>query len=282
MQKKVSLMIAFLSMVLFIPMVALSENYPIFVADNTVHGLYYWTGAYDAEEDIVSEEESITIRSLVLPSDMQWFNGYYNYQFETLEKYIVDESSLFLTCIDGVLFTKDMKYLLAYPRNKSCTEYTIPSGVVGIAENAFSGNSNLQVVTFSDDVERIGCSVFSGCSALNTINLNSSLSCIEDRAFEYCRNLTELQCPDKLKVIGYRAFYMTELSQITLNDGLVCIMGEAFFTHRFGNVEIFLPETVIYLERTVFSSDENITILSSKYSHHSHLSLDGVTVIKAP
>lgn len=278
--RKIALVtLVLLSIVPFVSITALSEGYPIFVPDNTSPGLYYWTGTLEAEEDIVSEEECEAIKSLVLPSDMQWFDGYYNYQLEALEEYIVDDSSQFLTCIDGVLFTKDMKTLLAYPRNKSCTEYTIPNGVVSIGENAFAGNCHLEVVTFSDDVVWICGDAFSGCSALNTINLNNALSCIEDRAFELCQNLTELRCPDELKIIGYHAFYMSGLSKITLNDGLTCIMSEAFFTHCFGEAKIILPNTLLYLDRTAFSPDEDITIIISKATHHPILVLDGVTTI---
>lgn len=282
MHKAICLIIVLVSIVCIVPLTALSDNYPIFLPDSTIPGLYYWTSENQVEEDIASEAESEAIKSLVLPSNLQWLDGYHNVHLEALEQYIVEESSPFLACIDGVLFTKDRKTLLAYPRNKSCEEYEIPEGVIGIGKNAFAQNAHLRTVTFSEDVEWIGQDAFSGCSALKTINLNSALTCIEDRAFAYCQNLTELRCPDALKVIGFQAFYMSGLSNVMLNDGLVCIMGEAFFTHCFGKAEIFMPKTVLYVERTIFSEDEEITILTSRYAYHSHLILDGATITETP
>jgi len=280
--KKPFLVIIVLLIIFIVPISALSEGYPTFVPDPQTPGAYYWTGPNEVEEDIATEEEAKTIRTLVLPADMQFYNGYYNYQLEALEEYKVDDTSPFLTCIDGVLFTKDMQILLAYPRNKSCSDYTIPIGVTGVAENAFAGNPYLQVVTFSDDVKWVEHSAFSNCGLLRMIKLNNALSCIGDKAFEYCNNLTELKCPNGLRVIGYRAFYMSGLSNITLNDGLTCVMGEAFFTHHFGNAEISLPETVLYIDRTAFSPDENITILTSNFSYHSRLHIDGVSDVRIP
>ena len=103
-------------------MSALSGDYPIFVPNPEAPGEYYRTGPNEAEEDIAAEEESEAIRTLVLPSDMQFYNGSYNRQLEAMEEYRVDDNSAYLACPDGVLFTKDMKILLAYPGNRSCTE----------------------------------------------------------------------------------------------------------------------------------------------------------------
>ena len=256
--------------------IASCDNYPIFIQDQTNHDLYYWNGSVQPdEEDITTKEESMSIKTLVLPENLKWFSGY-NAQFEALEEYIVDESSPFLRSIDGVLFTKDMRVLLAYPRGKTCSEYQIPNGVIRIAESAFEGNTHLQDITLSEDVKWICRSAFSSCSALKKINLNEKLSCIEDRAFEYCRSLKEFNCPENLKIIGYHAFYMSSLNKLTLNDGLVCVMGEAFFTHCFDEAEIFLPASILYFDRTVFSADEKITIISASYSDQSIYIMDGV------
>lgn len=250
-----------LLVILILPAGALSADYPTFVPDATTVGVYYWTGPTEVEEDLASEEESKAIRTLILPSDMQSFNGYYNYQLEALEEYRVDDSSQFLECVDGVVFTKDMTILLTYPRSKTTVHYSVPDSVVGIAGYAFAGNPYLQVISFPKDLAWVGRSAFSECTSLSKIDFNDSLSCIGDKAFEYCGEFSELYFPKELKIIGYRAFYMSGLSKITLNDGLLCIMGEAFFTHQFGATDIYLPDTLIYIDRTMIPSDENIHII---------------------
>lgn len=48
------------------------------------------------------------------------------------------------TSVDGVLFTKDEKILVAFPGGKSSV-YTIPRGVTTIGNKAFSNCDNLYV-----------------------------------------------------------------------------------------------------------------------------------------
>ena len=71
----------------------------------------------------------------------------------------------------GVLFTADMKTLLAYPIAKSDTAYIVPEGVETIANYAFYKATNLKEIT-----------------------LPESLGKIEDQAFTYCSALTSLTC----------------------------------------------------------------------------------------
>lgn len=258
---------------------ALAENYPTFRADEKVEGLYYWNGNTEPEEDFISEDESEKIKTLVLPSEMRRYNGIYNVQIEALEEYTVDEASEYLTSADGVLFTKDMSILLAYPRNKRDTEYTIPDGVIRIGDYAFAGNSNIQSVYFSSDIKWVGNSAFEGCLALRNVRFNNDLCCIENDAFMNCSSLVTITCPDGLRVIGSRAFYMSSLAEITLNEGLNCIMGEAFFTQCFGTKTINIPKSVLYMDRTVFAPNEAITLQIHRQSAYMDLPLDGIAAV---
>jgi hypothetical protein len=57
------------------------------------------------------------------------------------------------TAIDGVLFTKDMKHLVAYPIGNTRTAYTVPNGVEQVGETSnYSYNSNLRTVTIPEGV----------------------------------------------------------------------------------------------------------------------------------
>lgn len=62
------------------------------------------------------------------------FNRFFN---GSLERFTVPESNETFCDIDGVLFTKDRKILLAYPENKSGEVYRIPEGTERIFTSAF-------------------------------------------------------------------------------------------------------------------------------------------------
>ena len=74
----------------------------------------------------------------------------------------VDAGSPYYSSLGGVLFNKDMTYLIRCPNAKSGS-FTIPEGVTGIGERAFSNCSRLASVTIPPSVTRIGWSAFSVC-----------------------------------------------------------------------------------------------------------------------
>ncbi|MDR1220707.1 MAG: leucine-rich repeat domain-containing protein [Treponema sp.] len=67
--------------------------------------------------------------------------------------------------IDGVLFAKDGKTLIAYPGGGK-SDYTMPTGVASIDDFAFFGCSNLVSVTMSASVASVGARAFAGCDKL--------------------------------------------------------------------------------------------------------------------
>lgn len=62
----------------------------------------------------------------------------------------------------------------------------IPSGVTGIAANAFEGCSRLEAVIIPDGVVAIGGSAFKGCTNLLTVEMPGSVTYIGSDVFEYC------------------------------------------------------------------------------------------------
>ncbi|MEE0265233.1 MAG: leucine-rich repeat domain-containing protein, partial [Acutalibacteraceae bacterium] len=85
---------------------------------------------------------------------------------------------------NGILYTSDMEYLVAYPENKPDTEYIMPDTIKKIYNNAFS---------FCDNIE--------------TIKLSSSLEAIPDYAFAYNSSMSEIKVSESVKSIGYAAFF---------------------------------------------------------------------------
>ena len=96
------------------------------------------------------------------------------------------------TSVDGILFTKDKKRLVAFADGHG-EEYTVPIGT--------------QII----DVE-----AFRGASALTAVNLPIGLKRIDRLAFMDCSALTALEMPSTLTSLGYSAFSNAPLTTLTV------------------------------------------------------------------
>lgn len=63
---------------------------------------------------------------------------FYNFATTHISSYIVADGSNNFKSVEGVLFTKDMSRLIAYPASKEGYDYEIPEGVTKIDEMSFS------------------------------------------------------------------------------------------------------------------------------------------------
>lgn len=71
---------------------------------------------------------------------------------ETFTEFEVAEENKYFTALDGVLYTKDMKRMIAYPRGKRDTVFEIPEGVAQLDEMAFSRAYYLNKVILPDSL----------------------------------------------------------------------------------------------------------------------------------
>ena len=111
-----------------------------------------------------------------------------------------------LAVIDGVLFSKPDKRLIAYPRAKKDNTYTIPQGIEIIGNSAFSGCAFLTNVFISNSVTSIENYAFEDCASLTSITIPNSVTSIGDSAFSRCSSLTNISIPDSVTSIGTNAF----------------------------------------------------------------------------
>jgi len=84
--------------------------------------------------------------------------------------------------INGVLFDKNVKQLLSFPKNSEYKSYTVPEGVVIIGDAAFFDVS-LENLVLSDTVELIKMYAFE-CSQFNELTIPQSVRFISTFAFE--------------------------------------------------------------------------------------------------
>jgi len=158
----------------------------------------------------------------------------------------VDEANEYYSSVDGVLFDKAVTKLIAYPKAKGVTEYTVPEGVTVIGNAAFKDTS----------------------ATLKKVNLPSTLVTIDVNAFRYCVGLTDIVIPVGVKTISTTAFYScTKLKTVTLPKTITSIGGNAFSLCN-------ALETVYYMGSeddytTIKFEKENDKIISAKWYYNS-------------
>ena len=112
--------------------------------------------------------------------------------------YVVSENSTHYTTIDGVLYTKDKKVLVAYPTGrfggakKDLNTYVVLTTVEYIADEAFLGNRTLHSVVLPHGLMQIGQRAFSACLQLMYINLPEGLRSVGPHCFADSRRINRL------------------------------------------------------------------------------------------
>ncbi len=120
---------------------------------------------------------------------------------------------------NGATVTEYEIYPYALANRTSLTGVTIPDGVTGIGDSAFSSCSALTDVTIGSGVESIGQSAFEYCNSLTGVTIPDSVTSIGQSAFRYCTALTDVTIPDSVTSIGMQAFFgCTALTSVTFEN----------------------------------------------------------------
>ncbi|MCQ2458285.1 MAG: leucine-rich repeat domain-containing protein, partial [Clostridia bacterium] len=183
-----------------------------------------------------------------------------------LENVIISPDHPVFEMIDGVLFSKTDKRLIAYPAGLTAETYRIPDGTRSIGDRAFSDCKMLHSITIPDSVINIGGNPFINCNHLNSIIISPEhpmfemidgvlFSKTDKRLIAYPAILTTetYQVPDGTQLIGDHAFSGCELTTITIPDGVTSIGNEAFYWCS-SLTSITIPDSVTSIGDGAFSS----------------------------
>ena len=149
--------------------------------------------------------------------------------------------------VEGVLYSKDHKKMLCYPRGRTKAHFSIAEGTETIGDNAFLYCHNLTSISMPDTVYTIADSAFCCMNDLKKVELSNGLKTIEYAAFATSSNLQE----------------------VTLPKGLVCIGEGAFLQTRLTSIHI--PKTVNYIGHGAF---EACDLLESVYFENKSVSIE--------
>lgn len=103
-----------------------------------------------------------------------------------IEEITVSENNPFYISVDGVLYSKDMTKLIAFPAKKKQKKFVVPSTVTDIGR-AFHYCEKLQEVVLSDKIEYLWDSVFS--ESIKEIYFHSDLKYIAQDAIPYSKEI---------------------------------------------------------------------------------------------
>lgn len=108
--------------------------------------------------------------------------------------------------IDGVLFTRSMDTVVAYPAGRENSVYTIPDDVYSIGSWAFGTCYYLTKINIPDSVKQIQEGAFCGCTKLISATIPNGVVKIERDTFAHCYSLSSVIIPESVISFGYLAF----------------------------------------------------------------------------
>ncbi len=161
------------------------------------------------------------VETIYIGKDVKYIDETSFFYCKMLKSIEVDKDNPYYTSVDGVLFTKDMKKLVAYPYNKGDAHneeletipeelmvYTIPEGVERIGSAAFYKNDILTEVNLPSTLKEIGDMAFFKCEKIALVTFPDGLEKIGADSFSYCHGMKPLlYIPASVKEIGNYAFY---------------------------------------------------------------------------
>lgn len=158
------------------------------------------------------------LTSLTIPASVDSILGTFVNYSDNLVDIIVEDGNTKYTDVNGVLFSKDKKLLVAFPHGNT-SNYTVPNGTEVIGTNSFRGASRLENVEMPTSLREIQSSAFFDDAALTSITVPHGVTTIGISAFSHCTGLTNAVLPSTLTSLGYLAFHNTlNLHSLTVKN----------------------------------------------------------------
>lgn len=150
-------------------------------------------------------ERCSKLKTINVPANVTRINGGAFAQNSSMTSITCDPANKNYVSVNGVLFTKDMKELVAYPGGIQ-GGYTVPATVNHIGDAAFYGALGLDSVTILGNLDFIGFEAFAECSKLTDVAIRDGVNYVGYWAFRGCDGIKTLTVPQSVTNIGNQAF----------------------------------------------------------------------------
>ena len=207
-------------------------------------------------------EHKTSPKTIRFESDMD-LKTVMNYVFSNrgLENFEVPETNPSFCTNNGILYSKDGKTLMLYPKGRT-GDFTVPDGVSEIQANAFA-RSSVKALTFPSSLKSIQSLAFLNCDVTQLTVIPGELHRFGNyggKCFVQCKKLTTVDIAGTARLIEKQAFEDCEsLSNVILHEGIQYIDCKAFF-HCDALIEIELPSSLQSVGDMAFDRAERVVL----------------------
>lgn len=182
-----------------------------------------------------------SIQNIRIPKNVKKIDGS-SFAGCRISKFELDSENPYFVEIDGVIFSKDLTRLVAFPSYYPHTKYIIPRTTKVIGWGAFMNSrietieipesveiiegwsfqeSTVSSLVIPDSVKEIGELAFRWCTKLKTIKLSNNISEIPKQLISSCTSLKLIEIPSNVKKVEYSALAWCEsLEEIIIQPGV--------------------------------------------------------------
>ena len=235
-------------------------------------GWGFWLGDF-----LVSD----TVTEIMIPASVTRIDGDAFAQATALESIVVDSQNPTYATIQGILYDKNNKTIVCYPRGREDSSFSIPEGIRSVGAYSFYGTENLSSVYLPDSIEIIYSNAFED-SAITKVNIPEGVTGILSGAFFNCNSLTKLELPSTLVRIGSEAFICRSLESIEVSpdNPEYCSVDGVLFSKNMTELIAFPASKELYAIYTVPENTKSIAVSAFCYARLNGIILpDGIEVI---
>lgn len=180
------------------------------------------------DDDISTMSSYTEVQRIFIPDTITHITGNPFQMFSALTNFVVSPDHPVFAEMEGVLFRKDDKALIAFPNGMRTQTYRVPYGILAIDDYAFA-YSKLMMVTMPDSVTSVGAHAFHYCKSLKSITLPDSVTFVGEYAFAHCDMLQSFVIPSSLTTLPAHMFYdCSKLAGVTIPLTVTEIEGNPF------------------------------------------------------
>lgn len=191
------------------------------------------------------------LHKIYLPDSLEEYTGLTFFKCITLKEIHIKDTNEKYTVENGIVFDKDMKEIVYYPKIKS-SYYVVPEGIRKIGYYAFF-NSGLRYIRLNEGLEEISEGAFAHCR-LRKVIIPDTVKLIERNAFGG-NKIHTLKLGKSVEKIDDGAFKSNNITKLELNDSLTYIGGHAFAWSDIKGTLIF-PKSLELIGYNAFTSEE--------------------------